>query len=65
WYIQYSKSHDLYGIIPCKSMYATLHFDNIQSSLPPSRYLGVMFFNEVEWHFVLRRRKIHEETHQA
>ncbi|KOS36064.1 hypothetical protein ACN38_g13259 [Penicillium nordicum] len=27
WYIQYSKSHDLYGIIPCKSMYATLHFD--------------------------------------
>ncbi|KOS38589.1 hypothetical protein ACN38_g10575, partial [Penicillium nordicum] len=26
WYIQYSKSHDLYGIIPCKSMYATLHF---------------------------------------
>ncbi|KOS36582.1 hypothetical protein ACN38_g12661 [Penicillium nordicum] len=27
WYIQYSKSHDLYGIIPCKSTYATLHFD--------------------------------------
>lgn len=28
---------------------------NIQSSLPPGRYPGVMFFNEVEWHFVLRR----------
>ncbi|KOS42839.1 hypothetical protein ACN38_g6286 [Penicillium nordicum] len=27
WYIQYWKSHDLHGIIPCKSMYATLHFD--------------------------------------
>ncbi|KOS36182.1 hypothetical protein ACN38_g13101, partial [Penicillium nordicum] len=23
----YSKSHDLHGIIPCKSTYATLHFD--------------------------------------
>ncbi|KOS36158.1 hypothetical protein ACN38_g13133, partial [Penicillium nordicum] len=30
WYIQYSKSHDLHGIIPCKSTYATLHFDKIR-----------------------------------
>ncbi|KOS36122.1 hypothetical protein ACN38_g13177, partial [Penicillium nordicum] len=33
WYIQYSKSHDLHGIIPCKSTYATLHFDSIQLSV--------------------------------
>ncbi|KOS36817.1 hypothetical protein ACN38_g12413 [Penicillium nordicum] len=33
WYIQYSKSHDLHGIIPCKSMYATLHFDSISCTI--------------------------------
>ena len=25
---------------------------DIQASPPPSRYLGVMHFNEAEWHFV-------------
>ncbi|KOS38935.1 hypothetical protein ACN38_g10256 [Penicillium nordicum] len=35
WYIQYSKSHDLYGIIPCKSMYATLHFDIKVNTIDP------------------------------
>ena len=29
WYAWYSKSHDFHGIIPCKSMYLTLHFDTM------------------------------------
>ncbi|KOS44534.1 hypothetical protein ACN38_g4528 [Penicillium nordicum] len=44
WYIQYSKSHDLHGIIPCKSMYATLHFDiylERGDCAPRMRCLGV------------------------